>query len=117
MPGAKEPIDSLHLSQQSGGDSQLESELLMLFSKQCVDQIAVMTDLTCDVPKRRDAAHTLKGAALAVGAWHVAKAADEVEAGLRKASDISLENVTVAADEARSFIASLAGLAGLHSVI
>jgi HPt (histidine-containing phosphotransfer) domain-containing protein len=96
-------IDLSHLSAQTGGDTGLQMELLDLFADQCVRQL--------DLIRRGgpgdacDAAHTLKGAARAIGAWAVADAAEKVEQSLarRKIAE-GLGELAVAADEARAAI-------------
>jgi HPt (histidine-containing phosphotransfer) domain-containing protein len=104
-------IDLVHLARQTGGDEQLEHELLALFAEQCDRQIQVIRSAG-EMMKRQDAAHTLKGAARAVGAWHVADAAERVEAALgalqsRGTATMEIETLSAAAREARDVIASL----------
>ena len=82
---ANRAIDLVHLARQTGGDDVLEQELLALFAEQCQRQITIIRE-AADRMKCADAAHTLKGAALAVGAWNVAEAADAVEISLAKAT-------------------------------
>jgi HPt (histidine-containing phosphotransfer) domain-containing protein len=108
---AHRAIDLVHLARQTGGDDALEQELLALFVEQCQRQIANIRQVA-DHMKRIDAAHTLKGAALAVGAWNVADAADIVETALAAATlDRDLPDLVVAlsaaANEACGMIASL----------
>jgi HPt (histidine-containing phosphotransfer) domain-containing protein len=107
-PVTHDPIDFVHLARQSGGDEALEAELLALFADQCVRQLSRITDAARDVAQRRDAAHTLKGAALAIGAWEVAEAANEIETALQGGQDISTTRMTGAAEDARRSIAALA---------
>lgn len=75
---ASRPIDLVHLSRQTLGDRDLEIELLALFERQAgliMQQIA-----QAGGPRPRgDLAHTLKGSARAVGATHVADAAEAIE--------------------------------------
>ncbi len=100
------PIDLVHLSQQTAGDRELELELLGLFADQCVRMLATIR--SAPAADGCDAAHTLKGAARAVGAWAVADAAEKVEASLsrRKVAE-GYGELAVAADEARAEIARL----------
>jgi HPt (histidine-containing phosphotransfer) domain-containing protein len=63
-----------------------------------------------DAGARRDAAHTLKGAARAIGAWQVAEAADRIERQLAEAlapREDALDALTLAAAEARAVISRL----------
>lgn len=75
------PIDLVHLARQTLGDRELEREILALFVRQSIllrDRILNSGVLA----ERRDLVHTLKGSARAVGAWSVAKAAENVETAL-----------------------------------
>ncbi len=74
------PIDLVHLARQCAGDHALEQELLALFADQCVKLLGEIK--AADHGRGRDAAHSLKGAARAVGAWEVAAAAEVAESGL-----------------------------------
>lgn len=108
---AHRAIDLVHLARQTGGDEALEQELLALFADQCQRQIDIIREVA-DRMKCADAAHTLKGAARAVGAWNVADAADAVETALAAAPvggdlPVHVAALSKAADEARGMIASL----------
>ncbi len=101
-------IDFAYLSRQTAGDRDLERELLVLFAQQCVIHLRAIHGST-DRQMRMDAAHSLKGAARAVGAWQVAEAADRIEEGLagpeQQASESALDALSLAAAEARAVIA------------
>jgi HPt (histidine-containing phosphotransfer) domain-containing protein len=102
-------IDIVHLRVQCAGDAELERDLLDLFSQQCCRQLRAI-HAAPDGAARRDAAHTLKGAARAIGAWQVAEAADRIEqlddvAGLR--GEAALDALALAAAEARAAIETL----------
>lgn len=100
------PIDLVHLSRQTGGDHALERELLVLFARQCVQQLRTI-HVGPDARMRADAAHTLKGAARAVGAWQVADAADTVEriaSGGDTPDERAMDALALAAAEARAAI-------------
>ncbi|MCA0419747.1 MAG: Hpt domain-containing protein [Proteobacteria bacterium] len=101
-------IDFAYLSRQTAGDHELERELLTLFAQQCVVHLDVIHG-SADRQARMDAAHTLKGAARAVGAWQVAEAADRIEESLagpqQEASESALDALALAAAEARAVIA------------
>ena len=101
-------IDFAYLSRQTAGDHELERELLTLFAQQCVAHLRIIHG-SADRQARMDAAHTLKGAARAVGAWQVAEAADRIEESLtgpqQQASETALDALALAAAEARAVIA------------
>ncbi|MGL5735311.1 MAG: Hpt domain-containing protein, partial [Beijerinckiaceae bacterium] len=71
-------IDLVHLARQTAGDRGLEREVLALFRDQCVRMVAAIAQAKAE-PPARTAAHTLKGAALGVGAYRVAEAAARCE--------------------------------------
>ncbi len=100
------PIDLDHLSRQTGGDDELDRELLALFAEQCVKHL--LTIRAASAATGRDAAHTLKGAARAVGAWAVADAAEQVERALADgAVPAALPELDHAAETARAAIAAM----------
>ena len=100
-------IDTAHLSRQTGGDHALERELLTLFAQQCVKHLRTI-HAGADTQARLDAAHSLKGAARAIGAWQVAEAADAVEHGLAEAdqhrTEAAMDALALAAAESRAVI-------------
>jgi HPt (histidine-containing phosphotransfer) domain-containing protein len=98
------PIDLVHLSRQTAGDRDLERELLAVFADQCVRQLQTIRD-AADPALRRDAAHTLKGAALAIGAWGVADAAEAIETGVPSPRDEDIAVLKRHSDQARQAIA------------
>ena len=71
------PLDLAHLHRMTCGDAALEREVLALFAAQS----AVLLPRLCLRPDESgDLAHTLKGSAQAIGAHHVADAAEAFEA-------------------------------------
>jgi HPt (histidine-containing phosphotransfer) domain-containing protein len=70
------------LARQTDNDCALEEELLGLFDRQSTSLLAQLS--AEDAPRRRraDAAHMLRGSALAVGAWEVARASQALETSL-----------------------------------
>jgi HPt (histidine-containing phosphotransfer) domain-containing protein len=100
-------IDLDHLARQTGGDHALERELLALFALQCVRHLRTIHGGT-DAQARMDAAHTLKGAAQAIGAWQVADAADAMERQIAAAdsrhAEATMDALALAAAEARAAI-------------
>jgi HPt (histidine-containing phosphotransfer) domain-containing protein len=80
------PIDIEHLQRMTLGDAGLEREVLAMFSAQA---IRLMGDIAVPSADRRALVHTLKGSARAIGAFHVAEAAEFLEAVLQQGDDPS----------------------------
>ena len=74
------PIDLVHLARQCQGVEGLEEELLDLFRRLAGAEAARLSDPSMELEQKANAAHKLRGSALAVGAGRVARAAQEVEA-------------------------------------
>ncbi len=113
---AREPaIDLVHLARQTDNDPALEEELLVLFDRQSANLLAQLS--VDDAPRRgrADAAHTLRGSALALGAWAVARAAGTLESSLVSGHadkfeiDRAVAALAGAVGEARAAIARLRG--------
>ena len=82
------PIDLVHLSRQTFGERDLETELLRLFdrqSRQIVERLTVGP--VAEARWRAELAHALKGSARAVGAFAVAAAAEAYELDARACAD------------------------------
>lgn len=102
-PSQTRPIDLVHLANQTMGDKTLELEVLQMFSRQARQ---LMKDMSQDDAQvRAAAAHRLKGAALAVGAHAVARAAEAIEADPASAEGLSALSVSVL--EAEHFVLKL----------
>jgi HPt (histidine-containing phosphotransfer) domain-containing protein len=113
-PDARAPIDLAFLSRQTMGDEALARELVGLFAEQAP---ALMAAIEGESPARirQDAAHTLKGAAAAIGASEVARLAAIAEASIGAAAghlgqDIARLNAAIEAS--REAIACWLGSAG-----
>jgi HPt (histidine-containing phosphotransfer) domain-containing protein len=89
-------IDIEHLDAATYGDHALKREVLQLFASQAVNLISIISSGTAET--RSAAAHALKGAALGIGAFALAKAAEAVELGEADA----LARLVQLATEARS---------------
>jgi HPt (histidine-containing phosphotransfer) domain-containing protein len=74
------PIDRVHLARMTLGDASLEREVLAMFAGQSA---SLMDRLAGSPPNAADLAHTLKGSAMAIGAFRVADAAEWLETTLR----------------------------------
>lgn len=92
-------IDLDHLLTMTGGDADLADEVLDIFRSQAETWGRM---LSADLPQQEwaDAAHTLKGAALSIGAHQFAEACAAVEQKGRGADQVS--NI-----EAATLLASL----------
>jgi HPt (histidine-containing phosphotransfer) domain-containing protein len=110
-PAAGEPaIDLVHLARQTDNDSALEEELLRLFDRQSASLLAQLSAEGAPGRRGAEAAHMLRGSALAVGAWGVARAAEAVEA--------SFEGGNAEKPEIDGALAALAGaIAGARAAI
>lgn len=71
-------IDTGHFHAMTGGDPDLQAEIIALFSEQAEIWARLLIP---DAPVQtwRDAAHTLKGSARGLGLWLLAKACAEAE--------------------------------------
>jgi HPt (histidine-containing phosphotransfer) domain-containing protein len=81
-------IDREHLARMTMGQPQLEREVLTLFARQSRD-LNLIAKLGNGPKDASAVAHTLKGAARAVGAFRVAEAALNYEAALRDGLDLT----------------------------
>ena len=96
-------IDIEHLHRMTLGDAGLEREVLAMFSAQAASLIGSISALPADLGAL---AHTLKGAARAIGAFGVADAASDLEAQIQQDGDPgqALAELGDAVAEARSAI-------------
>lgn len=109
-PRAAGPIDHAYLSRYTFGNRALELEVLQLFADQAPDYLADLKAATTE-KAWRDAAHTLKGSARAVGALVVAERAEKAEA-LKADPNVATRARAIglleeALDEARRYIGRL----------
>jgi HPt (histidine-containing phosphotransfer) domain-containing protein len=107
--GRPTPIDRDHLARFTFGSLPLELEVLALFAEQAPETLSMLAMAAPGKPWR-DAAHTLKGSARAVGAWRIAAIAEAAEAFVSSAEAQqtgTLEALVEAVDEAISYIDGL----------
>jgi HPt (histidine-containing phosphotransfer) domain-containing protein len=97
-------IDAEHLRRQTMDDGALAAELLTLLHGQ-IERLAPVA-LTGGPSEAADAAHTLKGAGRAVGAFPLADAACDLEAALR-AGRVDRAAARRLSEEARRALAEL----------
>jgi HPt (histidine-containing phosphotransfer) domain-containing protein len=99
-------LDLDHLGRMTHGDRGLEREVLELFDRQAAMMADRLRGATAQVAL--SCAHTLQGSARGIGAWRLARAAEQVErVAAAEAPDIAavVAQLLVAVDEARSAIA------------
>ena len=72
------PVDLKHLRRYTLGDKGLEREVMQLFLAQIPKTIGALRDAV-DEHEWRIAAHTIKGSARAIGAWQIARLAEQAE--------------------------------------
>lgn len=72
-------LDMAHLRRYTLDDVELQREVLGLFRDQVVTSVAALRDSCEDKSAWAMAAHTLKGTARAVGAFHLGRAAERAE--------------------------------------
>lgn len=105
-----DPIDRAYLSRYTLGDRALEAEVLGLFSGQSFVYLDRLRD-AASLTEWRDAAHSLKGSAQAVGAVFVAEAARRAEAFRALPADAArrttLAELEVSLAEAKAYIGAL----------
>jgi HPt (histidine-containing phosphotransfer) domain-containing protein len=101
------PFDTRFLDRVTFGDRKLARELLMLFGAQAnslLDSIVSASERGA----QREAAHKLKGSARGVGAFDVARAAEEIETAADSlALEAAMAHLTARVAEARLALAGL----------
>jgi HPt (histidine-containing phosphotransfer) domain-containing protein len=109
QPAIAPAIDLTHLRRYTLGNAALQCEVLQLFAAQAPTILAQLR--VAETQKDwRDAAHTLKGSARAVGAWHVADCAERAESIDVRAQEKArvIRGLKAALDEAQRYIAAIA---------
>lgn len=100
-------LDLAHLSRMTLGERDLEREVLRLFARQADMLLARMRG--ADAQAVAAQAHTLKGSARGIGAWSLARVAEEVEAAAQDGDSArlarGLQALMLAVDEVRRIIA------------
>ena len=105
-------IDDDHLSRMTLGDRRLEREVLEIFVRQTVIMIERIAG--AEPALAAAAAHTLTGSARGIGAWRVARAAEQLERVANGKSgaaalDEAVEELKSATVEASAAIAARLG--------
>jgi HPt (histidine-containing phosphotransfer) domain-containing protein len=104
------PVDLVHLSRYTLGERELEREVLELFCTQSLIYIERLRSAPSG-KDWKDAAHSLKGSASAIGAWRAAAAAANAEAlpddASSQARALRLSEVEAFVREAEAYIGTL----------
>jgi HPt (histidine-containing phosphotransfer) domain-containing protein len=107
--GGPSAIDREHLRLQTMDDEALALELMELFLTQSAKLLDVIA-MEAKAGRRRDAAHALKGAAVAIGAFAVARQAEAVETAAAGAPDVlrgEVERLSATVAAAHAAIAAI----------
>ena len=113
VPSTERPVDLVHLARQTLGDRALEREVLQLFLRHS-ESCLVRLRGAADAAARTAAAHSLKGSARGIGAWRVARAAEQVEAADGVAGQAAAEALRALAAEVAAATAFIGELLSLH---
>jgi HPt (histidine-containing phosphotransfer) domain-containing protein len=100
-------IDTQHLARMTLGETSLQREVLVLFDRQA--DVLLPRIRRGAPPLAATLAHTLKGSALGIGAFNVARAAEAVELGASEdaAAAAAIETLAAVLVEAKAEIARL----------
>jgi HPt (histidine-containing phosphotransfer) domain-containing protein len=100
-----EAIDTEHLSRMTLGERSLQREVLALFDRQA--DMLLPRIRGGAPPVAAASAHTLKGSAVGIGAFKVARAAEAVEQARDAAVAAAIDTLAMVLDEAKAEIARL----------
>ena len=104
------PVDLVHLARYTLGDRDMEREVLSLFADRCDQDVARLRSAQSATEWQR-ACHTIKGSARAIGAWKLARLAEEGEtmqpADCDAQASEAVARIDAAASEVKAFIKHL----------
>ena len=111
---AMDAVDRAYLARFTLGNAALEREVLELFAAQVPVYLQRLREASC-IKAWREATHTIKGSASAIGAWRLARLAEmaekvdlEVQMALQEGHrDEAVAAVATATEEVCRFIARL----------
>lgn len=101
-------IDRSALDAQTGGDSALAREVLLLFADECRRLLPDLTDPSLPAARRADIAHTLRGAAAGIGAGRIHQCAGTAETALRHTEAGADRAVAALAEAVAAAVAEIA---------
>lgn len=109
MPG--QAIDLKHLARYTGGERDLNGEILRLFDSQIGAMVTELNGLldSRDGKRWREIAHTIKGAARGVGAFKMgdaAASAEPVDPANSAEAKAAIQKLESEAETVRAFISS-----------
>jgi len=99
------PVDLVHLARYTLGNNSIEREVLSLFRTQSSQFLSRLKEAVNESAWKQ-AAHTIRDSALEIGAWHVARTAEDAEAHSERQGRV-IEDLEQRIDEANCFIGSL----------
>lgn len=104
-------IDLEHLARYTGGEKDLNGEILRLFDSQVTGMVAELNALleSRDGKRWREIAHTIKGAARGVGAFGMGEAAakaEPVDPANHPEAKAAIKTLESEAETVRAFISS-----------
>ncbi|HKD47494.1 MAG TPA: Hpt domain-containing protein [Rhizomicrobium sp.] len=102
-------IDLEHLGRYTGGDKELNAEVLRLFDDQVTSMVTELNGLLAnrDSKRWREVTHSIKGAARGVGAFsmgELAARAEPVDPANAPAAKDAIEKLAREAESIRAFI-------------
>lgn len=112
ITAARQPVDLEHLGQYTGGEVDLNAQVLEMFADQCAQALIRLHSLidARDARTWREILHTLKGSALGVGAFPLAEelaAAETINPELTPAAAVSaLESLQSRSNMVSTFVAT-----------
>ncbi len=108
---AANAIDLEHLARYTGGEKDVNGEILRLFDSQIASMVMELNGLLAsrDAKRWREIAHTIKGAARGVGAFDMGEAAakaEPVNPADSTEAQAALQKLEQEAQTVRAFIAT-----------
>ena len=100
----EDPIDLSHLSEFTLGDRSVQNRILKTFKRQSRTDLQKLSE-SKTIEDWRQAAHSLKNSASAIGAWYVVRDADAALQLKRDQLDLEIMRILAArVEEANGFI-------------